>query len=75
MKRRNLKKWTSWLLLTVVILMLFSGFGITHYMIIETVTLGMIGKTESFRIHTILWGPFLVLLIIHLYFTMAPPGK
>ncbi len=75
MKRRTLKKGVSWLLFFVTALMLLSGFGITHYWIIGPLTLGIIGKAESFRIHTILWGPFLVLLILHIYYAKIPQGK
>ncbi|MBN1431804.1 MAG: hypothetical protein JW931_03430 [Methanomicrobiaceae archaeon] len=75
MKRRFLKKWAAWLLLLVTVIMLLSGFGITHYWIIGPATLGIIGKAESFRIHTILWAPFLILLILHIYYAKIPPGK
>ncbi len=48
---------------------IISGFGITEYKIVESLTLGLLTKTLFFRIHDALIGPFLALLLSHLYLT------
>ncbi len=44
-----------------------SGFGITHPEIIGPMTGGLLGNAVSFQIHLLLWGPFLVLLVLHIF--------
>jgi hypothetical protein len=48
---------------------IISGFGITEYQIVESLTLGLLTRTLSFKIHDALIGPFLALLLSHLYLT------
>jgi len=48
---------------------IMSGFGMTEYQIVESLTLGLLTKILSFRIHDTLIGPFLALLLSHLYLT------
>lgn len=72
METRTVKKWVSWLLLVVTILLLLSGFGITNPQIITPLTLGLLGKAISYRIHIALWGPFVILLLAHVYLNAIP---
>lgn len=48
-------------------LYLLSGFGITDYRIVQAITFGLLGKANSLRIHEILWIPFAVLLVFHIF--------
>ena len=52
-------------LLAVAALLLLSGFGITHHTIVGSLTLGLFDKPTAQLLHTLLWGPFAVLLLLH----------
>lgn len=52
-------------LLAVAALLLLTGFGITHHGIIGPLTLGLLDKPTAQLVHTLLWGPFAVLLLLH----------
>jgi cytochrome b subunit of formate dehydrogenase len=60
------KRTIYWLLLVVTIVFLISGFGITEFRTVETLTLGLLTKDLAFKIHDSLWIPFIILLILHL---------
>ncbi len=67
MKDRDIKRLVIWLLIGVTILFLLSGFGITAPDLVTAITLGALPKPVSYRLHTYLWGPFLLLLLLHIY--------
>lgn len=52
-------------LLAISALLLFSGFGITHHTLVGPLTLGLLDKPTAQILHTLLWGPFAVLLLLH----------
>lgn len=56
-----------WSLLVVAIFFLVSGFGITEFRVVETITFGLLTKNLAFRIHEVLWIPFVILLVLHSY--------
>ena len=60
------KKVVIWLLGIVTVLYIVSGFGITEFRTVETLTFGLLTKNLAFRIHDSLWVPFIVLLLMHL---------
>lgn len=66
-KRNLAKQIVHWLLLAVTMLLLVTGFGITQFRIVETLTFGLLSKTLAFKIHSYLWIPLLVLLMSHIY--------
>ena len=53
-------------LFIVIILMVLSGYGITEYRAVGAVTFGVLTKPLSFRIHTALIIPLIVLLSLHI---------
>jgi len=63
------KKIVRWVLLVLVILYILTGFGITQFRIIEQLTMGLLTKSLSFRIHLGLTIPFIVLLVLHVCFS------
>ena len=67
MKTRVYRIWINRILLILTFLILFTGFGITYPGVVESLTLGILGKSPSYRIHTFLWGPFLVAVLVHIY--------
>ena len=56
----------GWLLLTLSLLLIVTGLGITQYQIVGAATFGLLGKALSFQLHDILWIPFLVVLAAHM---------
>lgn len=72
MKMKVYHTWTNRILLLLTVLILFTGFGITYPGIVEPLTLGLLGKSLSFRLHTVLWGPFAVAVLVHLYLAAGP---
>ncbi|HTY14785.1 MAG TPA: hypothetical protein VMC42_03685 [Methanoregulaceae archaeon] len=67
MDDRAARRMVAWTLALVTILFLVSGFGITSSDIVTPVSLGVFGKSFSYLIHTYLWGPFIVLFLLHIY--------
>ena len=66
-KKKQVKRVTNWLLLVVVVLYIITGFGMTQFRIVEPLTFGLLHRLLAFQIHTYLWIPFLVLLVLHIY--------
>jgi hypothetical protein len=56
----------GWTLLVLALLLILTGLGITEFRIVEPLTFGLLGKALSFQLHSLLWIPFLAVLILHL---------
>lgn len=54
------------LLLAVIVLVILTGYGITAYHIVEALTFGALSKSLSYRIHTLLIVPLVLLLAVHI---------
>jgi len=67
MDDRAARRIVAWTLALVTALFLISGFGITSSDIVTPATLGVFGKSFSYAIHAYLWGPFLILFLLHIY--------
>ena len=65
------KKIIQYLLLVVTMLYIISGFGITEFRIVESITFGLLTKKLAFEIHEYLWIPFAVLLALHVSLHLA----
>ena len=61
---------THALLTIVTILFILTGIGITNYHLVESLTAGILTKLTSFQIHTNLTIPLIVLLAVHIAFTI-----
>jgi cytochrome b subunit of formate dehydrogenase len=64
--QNRLKKTVIWLLAIVLALYGISGFGITEFRTVETLTFGLLTKKLAFKIHNSLGVPFITLLVLHL---------
>jgi hypothetical protein len=62
---------THWLLLVISVLFLFSGFGITQFRTVEALTAGLFTKALAFKMHEVLWIPFVILLVLHVTFPLV----
>lgn len=63
-------KAVHWLLLADAVILTITGAGITNYRIVTRLTFGVLGKAASFNWHLALWIPFLVLLALHMIYTL-----
>ncbi len=61
----------AWLLLVVTVVYLLSGFGITNQDIVGPLTGGLLGKALAFRLHDVLWLPFIALLVLHVLWNIG----
>lgn len=55
------------LLIIVTVLYILTGFGITQFRVVETLTFGLLTKNVSFKIHDHLFIPFIILLGLHVF--------
>lgn len=69
MVRLTYRKLVSWTLLVFTFLFLISGFGITKPWLVQSLTFGLLDKALSQQIHFLLWGPFLIVLVLHIYYS------
>jgi len=53
----------------VVLACLISGFGISEFRVMETITFGLLTKNVAFRIHDIIWIPFVGLMVLHVFYS------
>jgi hypothetical protein len=65
------RTWVAWLLLAVTVIYLVSGFGITNPGIVGPLTAGVLGKALAFRLHDVLWMPFIALLVLHVVWNVG----
>ncbi len=63
------RRLVSWVLFALTLLFLLSGFGITEPWLIRPLTLGLMDRALSQQIHFLLWGPFLIVLVLHIYYS------
>jgi len=59
------KRIIRWSLVIVTVAYLLTGFGITEFRAIESLTFGILTKPWAFKIHTNLEIPFVTLLALH----------
>jgi len=59
------RKAVAWILLATSLFFLLTGFGISNSSVVDGLTFGLLGKAESFKVHEVLWIPFLLLLVLH----------
>jgi len=65
--QRLVKGAIHWLLTVVAIVYLITGFGITEYRIVESLTFGLLTKSLAHQIHMNLEIPFITLLVLHIW--------
>ena len=65
-KYRVIKTNVDILLMVFIVLYIITGFGITEYHIVESITFSVLSKPVSHLIHFNLIVPFIVLLIFHI---------
>lgn len=66
----KLKALTHWLLLILTLAYIITGLGILYFRIVEPLTLGLLTKALSSKIHLYLLIPFLIVLVLHIFFVL-----
>ena len=66
---RLLRKILNRSLLVLVILYIVTGFGVSQFRIVEQLTMGLLTKSLSFKIHFSLIIPFIIFLVLHVSFS------
>lgn len=72
---RQTREWVHTLLTLATFLFIVTGMGITEPNLINAITLRLLSKETSYRIHSWLLYPFTALLFTHIYLTIAPKIK
>jgi len=67
-----IKRFIRWSLILVTITYILTGFGITEFRTVESLTFGLLTKAWAFKIHTNLEIPFISLLALHI---LPSPAK
>jgi dolichol kinase len=67
LKQNLAKQVVHWSLLAVLFFYVLTGFGITSYRTVESITFGLLTKPLAFKIHDNLIIPFVVLIGLHIY--------
>jgi hypothetical protein len=62
---RRAGRWCGWGALILVLLMLLTGYGITHFRFVDPLTIGLLNKALSQRWHEVLGIPLILVLILH----------
>jgi len=65
MRLRVFKKIVRWALLIAILLYVLTGYGITEFRIIESITFGLLTKPLAFKMHSWLIYPTAALLVLH----------
>ena len=65
-KYRIIKTSVDIVLMVFIVLYILTGFGVTEYRIVESVTFSVLSKPVSHIIHSNLIMPFIAILIIHI---------
>ncbi len=69
MVRLTYRKLVARTLLVLTLLFVITGFGITEPLLVRSLTFGLLDKALSQQIHFLLWGPFLIVLVLHIYYS------
>jgi hypothetical protein len=74
--RRNIRKigrWFGWAALALLAFTVLTGYGISQFRIVNSLTLGLLGKASSQRLHHYTDVPLVVLTLAHA--TIAAWGR
>ncbi|MFC2018353.1 hypothetical protein ACFLU4_00130 [Chloroflexota bacterium] len=63
--RKRLSRWSAWTLLVIVLINLFSGWGITRSGIIYQASLGLVDRGLANQIHRLSQLPMVIIFLIH----------
>jgi len=69
---KKIRRLVAWLLFIMTVLVLLTGFGTAEAAIVGSLTGGLLGKSLAERVHIYLWGPFIILLVLHMSLSLFP---
>jgi hypothetical protein len=62
---RRIGRWCGWAAMALLIFTALTGYGISEFRIVSSLTFGLLNKVVSHRLHHYTEVPMLVLLIAH----------
>lgn len=62
---RRVGRWCAWAALVLLLVTLLSGYGITRFRVITPLSLGLLNKAVSHRLHHYTTVPLIVFLLLH----------
>jgi cytochrome b561 len=68
--RKLIKRIIHWTMVAYIVVYVVSGFGITNFQTMESLTLGLMGKATAMQLHNNMELPFLVLILAHVYVSL-----
>ncbi|MFC2123136.1 hypothetical protein ACFLRP_05580 [Bacteroidota bacterium] len=72
---KAIKRIVRWSLITAIVLYVVSGFGITEFRVVETMTFGLLTKPLAFKLHDYIFIPFAILLAMHILLALTFRGR
>ena len=69
MKITRVLRGFHWFITIFIFFYILTGFGISHYQILEPGTFGLLSKALSFQLHSLLIYPMIFVLILHVMYT------
>ena len=72
---KSIKRVIRWSLITAIVLYVVSGFGITEFRVVETMTFGLLTKPLAFKLHDYIVIPFAILLALHILLALTFRGR
>ena len=69
------RKIIHWSLAALVVIYIITGFGITEFRAVETLTFGLLTKNLAFKVHNNIWIPFIILLGLHILLSLIRKRK
>ncbi len=68
--RIDAERAVHWMFTAATIVFLVTGYGITDYGAVEAITLGLLSRSLSLRVHTSIGPLFIALLASHIYLAL-----
>ena len=66
MNKKLIATIVHWSFTAFLLFYILTGFGITNFQIVRTITFGLVTKPLAFQLHTLFIYPFIILLILHI---------
>lgn len=62
---RRIGRWCGWAALVLLIFTVLTGYGISQFRIVDSLTFGLLNKAASHRLHHYTDVPLIVLMVAH----------
>lgn len=62
---RRIGRFLGWTALGLLLFTVLTGYGITEWRVVDTLTFGLLGKANAQRLHSYMEVPMVILLVAH----------